>query len=203
MKKLILFLFALLLIISCNRDNDTEPDNTPKLPPETQNGANTFGCMINGKLFYPRDGSFSTAGSANAVTWWGDTGQNSNLYRELDVNNFNDGKPVNNFWLHIQDLPTKGTGEYSWKSSNFNHGIDGLMQNYLYVRAFDYNTNTWKWYSSYENSGKTIITKYGGQSIVSGTFSGKLRTADGKDEIEITEGRFDINTSKIRSHSFP
>lgn len=201
MKNLIFLL--LCIVICCSRDNDTETDNTSQLPAETQTGANTFGCLVNGKLFYPRDGSFSTAGSANAVTWWGDTSEGSNLYRELDVNNFKDGKPINNFWMYLQDIPTKGTGEYIWMDSNFKHGIDGLMQNYVYVKAFDYNTSTWKWYTSYENSGKTIITKYGGQPIVSGTFSGKLRSADGKETIEIIDGRFDINTATIGNQNFP
>lgn len=188
-------------MISCNRDNETE-DNTPKLPPETQNGANTLGCMVNGKLFYPRDGIGDVMGNAKALSWWGSS-SSTYEYREMRVANLRDGKPLNYMYFHLQDLPTKGVGEYFWKESNFNNDIDGLMQNYLYVRAFDYNTNTWKWYTSYENSGNTTITKYGGQAIVSGTFSGKLRTADGKEEIEITNGRFDINTSTISSHNFP
>jgi hypothetical protein len=95
MKNLIFLL--LCIVICCSRDNDTETDNTSQLPAETQMCANTFGCLVNGKLFYPRDGKLSTAGSANAVTWWGDTSEGSNLYRELDVNNFKDGKPINNF----------------------------------------------------------------------------------------------------------
>lgn len=200
MKNLIFLL--LCIVICCSRDNDTETDNTSQLPAETQTGANTFGCLVNGKLFYPRDGSFSTAGSANAVTWWGSS-SSTYQYDELDVNNFKDGKPINNFWMHLHDIPTKGTGEYIWMDSNFKHGIDGLMQNYVYVKAFDYNTSTWKWYTSYENSGKTIITKYGGQPIVSGTFSGKLRSADGKETIEIIYGRFDINTATIGNQNFP
>lgn len=198
MKKLILLLFCLLLVIGCSRDNDTESDNTPKLPPETQTGANTFGCMVNGKLFYPRDGIGDVMGNAKAIIWSGNSD-----FRELWVSNFRDGKPINYLYFHIHELPTKGVGEYVWKESNFNNGIDGLMQNYLYVRAFNYSSNTWKWYTSYENSGKTTITKYGGQPIVSGTFSGKLRTADGSETIEITDGRFDINTSTIDGHSFP
>lgn len=200
MKNLIFLLLS--IVICCSRDNDTETDNTSQLPAETQTGANTFGCLVNGKLFYPRDGSFSTAGSANAVTWWGSS-SSTYQYDELDVNNFKDGKPINNFWMHLHDIPTKGTGEYIWMDSNFKHGIDGLMENYVYVKAFDYNTSTWKWYTSYENSGKTIITKYGGQPIVSGTFSGKLKSADGKETIEIIYGRFDINTATIGNQNFP
>lgn len=193
--KNLLFILIAFLIVGCRESSD---DNSPKLPPETQTGANTFGCLVNGRLFYPRDGTFDIMGANKAVVYSG-----NNKFDEILVANFKDGKPLNYMYFHIHDLPTKGVGEYVWKESNFNKGIDGLMQNYLYVRAFDYTTNTWKWYTSYENSGKTVITKYGGQPIVSGTFSGKLRTADGKETIEITNGRFDINTSIIDLKNFP
>ena len=193
--KNLLFILIAFLIVGCRDNSD---DNSPKLPPETQTGANTFGCLVNGRLFYPRDGTFDIMGANKAVVYSG-----NNKFDEILVANFKDGKPLNYMYFHIHDLPTKGVGEYVWKESNFNKGIDGLMQNYLYVRAFDYTTNTWKWYTSYENSGKTVITKYGGQPIVSGTFSGKLRTSDGKETIEITNGRFDINTSTIDLKNFP
>lgn len=193
--KNLLFILIAFLIVECR---DSSDDNSPKLPPETQTGANTFGCLVNGRLFYPRDGTFDIMGANKAVVYSG-----NNKFDEILVANFKDGKPLNYMYFHIHDLPTKGVGEYVWKESNFNKGIDGLMQNYLYVRAFDYTTNTWKWYTSYENSGKTVITKYGGQPIVSGTFSGKLRTSDGKETIEITNGRFDINTSTIDLKEFP
>lgn len=202
MKTLTIFIFSLLLFTNCNRDNDTQADNSQKLPPETQTGANTFGCMINGRLFYPRDGIGDVMGTNKALSWWGSS-SSMYEYREMKVANFRDGKPINYMYFHLHDLPTIGVGEYIWRESNFNNDIDGLMQNYLYVRAFDYNSNTWKWYTSYENSGKTTITKYGGQPIVSGTFSGKLRTEDGSETIEIVDGRFDINTSTINAHNFP
>ncbi len=35
---------------SCKKDNPTELE---KLPPATQTGANTFGCLVNGKAFIP------------------------------------------------------------------------------------------------------------------------------------------------------
>lgn len=198
MKNLFFILMAFLLT-GCR---DSSEDDAAKLPPETQTGANTFGCLVNGRLFYPRDGTFDIMGNNKAVRYAG-SASSTYQYDEIYVANFKDGKPINEIYFHIHDLPTKGVGEYVWKESNFNKGIDGLMQNYLYVRAFDYTTNTWKWYTSYENSGKTVITKYGGQPIVSGTFSGKLKTADGKEEIEITNGRFDINTATIDLQTFP
>lgn len=199
MKNLFFILIAFLLI-GCR---DSSEDDAAKLPPETQTGANTFGCLVNGRLFYPRDGTSSVGGNAKAIMWWG-SASSTYQYDELDVNNFKDGKPINNFMMHLQDISTIGKGEYIWKDSNFKSGVGGLMQNYLYVRAFDYNTNTWKWYSSYENSGKTTITSYTESTrIVSGTFSGKLRTEDGKETIEITNGRFDINWATVKNSNFP
>ncbi len=199
MKTTILSLL-LVILVGCTKDNITK-DPVSQLPLETQTGANTFGCLVGGKLFYPRDGIGDIMGNAKAVRYFGSS---SSIYQydELYVANFRDGKPLNYLYFHFHDIPTRGVGEYIWKESNFNKGIDGLMQDYLYVRAYDYSTNTWKWYTSYENSGKTTITKYGGQPIVSGTFSGKLRTADGKEEIEITNGRFDVNTATVDQHIF-
>jgi hypothetical protein len=54
MKKFLTFLL-LLIVASCSSD-DT---NGNRLPPETQVGANTFGCLINGKTFIPRSGNNS------------------------------------------------------------------------------------------------------------------------------------------------
>ena len=46
-------LFA-LLIISCNKDDDKPPlTELEKLPPATQIGANTFGCLLDGVAFKP------------------------------------------------------------------------------------------------------------------------------------------------------
>lgn len=198
--KNLLFILIAFLLIGCR---DSSDDNSPKLPPETQTGANTFGCLVDGRLFYPRDGTFDIMGNNKAVRYAG-SASSTYQYDEIYVANFKDGKPINYMYFHIHDLPTKGVGEYVWKESNFNKGIDGLMQNYLYVRAYDYTTSTWKWYTSYENSGKIIITRYDiTNRIVSGTYSGKLRTADGKETIEVTQGRFDINWEKLPLKEWP
>jgi len=48
---LFLLIVGLILITSCDKDDDQNP--LDKLPPITQNGAQTFGCLINGKPFIP------------------------------------------------------------------------------------------------------------------------------------------------------
>jgi hypothetical protein len=47
--------FLLLNAASC-----TDEEYGDKLPPETQNGNNTFGCLLNGKVWLPEGVPFST-----------------------------------------------------------------------------------------------------------------------------------------------
>ncbi len=70
----LLLIFLLPLLSSCNkykRQDNIGPNN---LPPITQTGANTFGCLINGKGFVPQGpplqdspGPFVVSGVATAV----------------------------------------------------------------------------------------------------------------------------------------
>ena len=191
MKKTTLLL--LLLLISCSKDDSTPEDPFAKLPPETQTGATTFGCIINNQVFYPRDGTgslFSPAG--RGLKFWADptdpTGNGN--YREIEIRNLQDAKPANTMIIHLQSLPLIGVGEYVWKETNFQSSIDGLIQNYVYAKIYDAEVNGWRFYGSYENSGKVTITRYG--SIIAGTFSGKLRLRNSTQEIDILNGRFDI-----------
>ncbi|MBB1284127.1 hypothetical protein HRH25_07070 [Flavisolibacter sp. BT320] len=49
MKKLLLSIFILFILIACRR----AANERVQFPPETQNGANTFGCYIDGQPFIP------------------------------------------------------------------------------------------------------------------------------------------------------
>lgn len=63
MKKL-LYTFALLGLLftaCCKKNSPYAPDIPSTLPPETQTGANTFGCMINGVLWLPKGGNLVPA----------------------------------------------------------------------------------------------------------------------------------------------
>ena len=193
MKTKILFFLTILSLVGCSKDDPIVEDPLAKLPPETQVGDNTFGCIINNQVFYPRDGTSTlfSPGSSGLILW-GDPSSPTGLgnYLEIEIRNLKDGIPCSKMLIHLQNLPQIQTGEYMWKVSNFQSSIDGLMQNYVYAKIFDVSSNSWKLYSSYENSGKIIVTKF--NSIFSGNFSGKLRLRNGTDEIEIINGRFDI-----------
>ena len=200
MKNLIFKVLLLIILISCSKDESDDPQ--AKLPPITQTGANTFGCLIDGKLFYPRDGYGGLGGSgAKAIKFWGSTPP---VYNDLDVNNFVDGKPINNFLLHIHNIREIGENNYDFKLSNFQKGVDSPPHTHLYIRAFHQPTGGYKWYGSTEDSGRLIILRYDlPNRIVSGTFSGILKEYNGEETVNITDGRFDINCYTVADKPFP
>ena len=59
MKQYIIILMALAFITCCKKTDSLDAE-LAKLPPITQTGANTFGCLVNGKAYIPsgNDGWF-------------------------------------------------------------------------------------------------------------------------------------------------
>ncbi|MGG7035642.1 MAG: hypothetical protein ACI7YS_10690 [Flavobacterium sp.] len=54
MKKLLLLLITSLTLTCCEKDNSAKPvTELDKLPPATQTGAGTIGCLLDGKAFKP------------------------------------------------------------------------------------------------------------------------------------------------------
>ena len=199
MKTKILLFLTILSLVSCSSDDATPKDPFAQLPPETQTGANTFGCIINNQVFYPRDGTGTLLNSGGkGFKFWVAPG-GTKEFNEIEIRNLQDAKPASSMIIHLQDLHQIGVGEYVWKESNFQSSIDGLMQNYVYAKIYDESVNGWRYYGSYENSGKVTITKYtNNNTIFSGNFSGKLRLYNGVEEIDILNGRFDINKATLQ-----
>ncbi len=204
LKNIFLTLLTLLALASCSKDTPTPEEPLAKLPAETQTGANTFGCIINGQVFYPRDCSSSVLNPGQkGVIFWGDPSGNRE-FNEIQITNCVTGIPASSMMIHLQDLHQQQIGDYLLQESNFQSSINGLMQNYVYARIYDSTTNSYKYYGSYQNSGKVTITFYANNNtIVSGNFSGKLRLYNGTDEIDIKNGRFDINKLTIDTTQFP
>ena len=59
MKQYLIILMALAFITCCKKTDSLDAE-LAKLPPITQTGANTFGCLVNGKAYIPsgNDGWF-------------------------------------------------------------------------------------------------------------------------------------------------
>jgi hypothetical protein len=203
MKNLTILLLV-MLTAACSNDSNSNPESL--LPPITQTGANTFGCLIDGKLFIPRDGTGTWAGPDNAVSIYGDPSGNQQ-YTEIDVRDYKSERTTK-IIMHIQNLHQIGFGNYTINESNGMSNIDGPDHTYLYCRVFRPSSNSYQYYRSYENSGTINITRYQLTPFVSlyisGIFNCSVKnSADPNDIIEITNGRFDFNGATLPNTVFP
>ena len=141
------------------------------------------------------------------IVWGSPTSYN---YNEIEVRDLKSEFGFS-MLLHINNINLIGVNSYTINESNGLSDIDGLQHNYLHCIIYDRITASYKMYISYENSGLIKISKLGYVSsdpidgyIISGTFNCRLKNIDDpNEEIEITKGRFDINTSTVIYKEFP
>lgn len=176
MKKLFFLLTAIALLTSCDKDGQIFAGKD-KLPPETQTGANTVGCLVNGKVFLPyQQGILSPVncfyqfvkGEYYFTMAFGDmrgTGiEDVNIYTAKTVLTVGQ-----TYLLNQRYNPDKGGGaEYYTDLNN-------------------------KFSTNLINIGELKITRIDvSKSIVSGTFWFDAVNSKGE-KVEIREGRFDWN----------
>ena len=192
------YLFFILMLAGCSTDSSPSDG----LPPETKTGANTFGCLIDGKLLVPRSGNNSLVFPLWGAILWGGI-PNDTYYSELEIIDYKSTRSAS-FLLHIKELYSHGSANYIIDESNGMNNIDGLDYNYIHCTVFDNKTNSYQQYVSYENSGLLKVTLYGAYARVAGTFNCKVRNINNpNDEIEITKGRFDIDGATLYGKYFP
>jgi hypothetical protein len=167
MKNLLLLLFYLNLA-GCSGCKDSLSDIN-QLPPITQDGANTFGAIVNGKVWVPAGFNGTPNLQYNYDPGYAFGTLNVGAYRRTDT--------IEN------DVTDLGFALHSFAlKPNSNIAFD--YDRYPCVYAAED--------SSTKSSGSITISKLDTAArIVSGTFSGVLIKA-GCDTITITEGRFDI-----------
>ncbi len=179
--------FFLFTVNSCKKHKNNVQSELSKLPPETQSGANTFGCLINGIAFLPKGSGFS--GPKLSCSYIENTTSQTGYFFNLSANDFsnpNDFPSVGIFTDSVQILP-----EIFLLSEKFVAGKSyGQYGRYIIGQNPDlYNTNS-------------IVTgeltrKYLDEinQIVSGTFW--FNAVDkNADTIKITDGRFDMKFTK-------
>ena len=144
----------------------------PQLPTETQTGANTFGCKINGELWLPK-GAFPTT-PAYRVQYYKSDGA-----LLIKTNRSNKGESLNIYLYGV------------YKDSTF---IIFNPPNNAFNYSNSNSSSSCNWYDRTNSvqTGSVTITKLDlTTKIVSGKFDGTLKIAACPD-IVITEGRFDF-----------
>ncbi len=175
-KKLLLLLFYLHLA-GCSGCKDSL-SNINQLPPITQDGANTFGAIVNGKVWVPSGFNGTPNLQYNYDPGYAYGTLNVGAYRRTDTVE-ND---VTNLGFALDSLNNYQMPHSFALKPNSNMAFDYDQYPCVYA-AEDSGT---------KSSGSITISKLDTTAgIISGTFSGVLIRA-GCDTITITEGRFDL-----------
>lgn len=179
MKKTLLFLLIVLTLSCCNKDDDSNV-NIEQLPPETQIGANTVGCLVNGQVFLPHDEGLNNG--VNCFYQFID----GEFYFNITCADFRGitpvGVTVQTRRVNLQEGQTYTLN----KNINDNGDFSGGGGNYDIGASNRYFTNNLK-------TGELKITRVDlSNSIISGTFWFNAINSDGA-IIEVRQGRFDWN----------
>ena len=189
----LLFLLSLSTLLftsaKCRKDKNNNP--VDQLPPETQTGANTFGCLVNGETFLPRGASL-TGGSLTCNFQYLGTGSNGGFYFRLAaINRNNNTGESKSIGIFTDSLEIINGGNYSFVIPAIKGTAYAL---YGYSKDSpptidDYETNNL-------HSGKLVIMKLDeSNQIVSGTFWFDAVNTNGQ-KVEIRQGRFDMQYSR-------
>jgi hypothetical protein len=137
-------------------------------------GHNTFGCLVNGQLFLPK-GSLGQPNLHAEISTYNDTVSVS-IYAGNTVSN-------KTLLISIYDSPGIQTGKsYDLKNSNFE------------VHFINYPTVATACTYEEKQNGTLTFSKFDIKNkIISGVFNFEINSANCKDSVNITEGRFDIS----------
>ena len=155
------------LSLHCKKE---EPSEMSKLPPITNYGAQTFGCLINGKAWPTELGFQSTDYYMGSLTvdyhtTYPDFSLKESVYLYVDQNFFKEGDYTINFNQGVSiNTIVKINGKTYWDHDPINQ----LGFAHLTISRLD------------------TVNHY-----ISGTFNFTLYSADGKSKVEIENGRFD------------
>lgn len=158
---------ALLLLTQCKKS-----DPKSALPPETQNGAGTFGCLLNGQPWTPQGND----GTSNYTSFL-DRDNNGDIF-DIHAYRFSERQSMVLYVTHI-----RGLGTYSFHSPQRTRASLENQMAGCYWSSRDSTT-------TYRRGQLTITRLDRAAGIVSGTFAFTL-FKPGCDSVRVTQGRFD------------
>lgn len=183
--KLFFFLLMATLLSCCNKDDDKPIAEIDKLPPATQTGANTAGCLVNGLAFLP-GGQSQQPLSCNYLD-----GENFSLKIS---NKYNGQIKTILIYIYNTSLITGQTYQLTENESSNSKFAEYIIYNSDFSE-FHYQTTS-------SVVGELTITAHNfDNATISGTFwfDAKFEYAenysgevDDDEIIEIREGRFDM-----------
>ena len=177
LQKLPLYL-ALVLLTQCSKcKNDPRPvDPVSQLPPATQTGANTFGCLVNGQAYTPSGYN----GTPNYAVVYDPGFQGGTL----DVRSYRYPAPGKSQYLVVGGVNISRTGTYPFSPAQAGAFFTDEFRS---SPCDDYHSNR----AGTTSTGSITLTRLDLQAgVISGTFAFTL-AQPGCDTIKVTQGRFD------------
>ncbi len=176
--KLIIIIIACANIFAACKKDKTEPIELSKLPPTTQTGANTFGCLVNGKVWIPK--GYNGSGTPNPHIIYS-TGLNGIPYLSIDTRLYENNNSAGEIYISIGNLDHIGF-YFTPTDFRFSAGWTSVLGN-CGMTTLDSTVQSW---------GGGVITKLDiPNQIIAGTFSFKAKRPN-CDTLFISDGRFDI-----------
>jgi len=164
----------MMLCFSCCK-KDADVNTTPQLPPETQEGKNTFGCLVNGDVWLPQ-----VPPNASGVTKLNADYSNGQFFVAAYLkSSLKDESIAINVLSNMYS-----EGNYILKdANNINKNARGIFINL--INGCELETDS-------VNTGLLIIKRRDTVArIIAGTFNFSV-TKEGCNSINIADGRFDI-----------
>ena len=185
--KLILSLVTVFLIFSitsCKKNKNIAPID--QLSPETQTGKNTFGCLVDGKVFLPKGPSLNPI--LQCAYQYLQTNYSKGYFFQLGASQRgNKELELLSVSLGTDSLQISSGQSYKLKEGKGNAGAQ-VSKYSGYTMEFFLTTNS--------TEGELFITKLDEiNQIVSGTFWFNAVNENG-DTVKVTDGRFDMQYYK-------
>jgi hypothetical protein len=185
MKNLILAALLPLLcgLWACRKDDTPfQPTDYTVLPPATQTGANTFGCLVNGEVWVPRVPLFTIESAISALVGEKINRGGGGISMRLKEENRNEYLEIS----FTESLFQHRTYRTISDTSTFRFLPRLRINNFYYIHSWSDTTNYFE------------ITKIDTlHNILSGQFNFRLTgQSNPSDVINITNGRFDLHYSE-------
>jgi hypothetical protein len=174
------FIFCLLIFFTfntCKKDDNKTP--VEQLPPETQTGANTFGCLVDGQVFIPKGDPFGGPIKKAQYQF-----VNGGYYLVISGSKTT-SEGVSGVDIFSDSTLQLSVGIFNLSTYNANGKYSGAFVKIVNATINQYRTNE-------INLGQLIITKFDeANQIISGTFWFDAKNVNGE-IMQIREGRFDM-----------
>jgi hypothetical protein len=184
-RKILSIIFVCFAVINFTcKKHSVNPVDT--LPPATQTGANTFGCLINGKAFTPGGSSFSPPHLFSYYQNAYPTISNAYVF-DVSAGDLRNTCNITGITFGVDSVISLQPGIYKLGADKANQGGGGYNREICNggSGAGVYHTND-------SIGGQLTITRFDlTYQIASGTFWFNVLDNNG-DTVKITDGRFDV-----------